>query len=606
MALRSGPGGASSGPLFDLADASSGHTTGLLVLSNLQRGQSPAAKQLHAVDQTGSAQWAALGSSLPAATAPPPPLRQQQQHRQPRRPQHPSQQQEQQHAADRLNFQLQSIELPPTSLRDSVLGLEAAAAEAEGPVAPGAAAAAGAAAPPSQASFARRVGGLALRVGDLLQPQGEVADCDSTWGARVVNVLTSLPFLAVGWHMHRWVGAGGCRWVLVGARQGFLHACPRQHPCPAVPPKASCKARRPASNGQLSCPPTHPPKTTPSPPRPAPPRRQRLTPEGRHHAASMIAVGAAATLYHASSGRARRLARKVDYWTIAYSSTAMVGAGGSNAGCWLGCCVPAVAFRTVLLYCCCTASTLLMPGPNQARLAQPAPLEAPAQAPICCAHSPCPPHPSPIPIPPLPLTAADQVSVCGQPRRPPRRQPVPAGGALPTLCRQHGPRAGHAGRVCAAGNPAQGARAHCVRCNMVRCAACGAVQNDLRSALLSALWCCARKPSTAVACGAALNTPPLPLPLPLGPPQAVRRDLRRHYTAAALGVTAFFSEDLLADTPYNGFVHAGGRAGGRAGGLMAVGWVGDFHLQWCGVVCCAGSYNYSWWQVRADQLLFRR
>ena len=279
MALRSGPGGASSGPLFDLADASSGHTTGLLVLSNLQRGQSPAAKQLHAVDQTGSAQWAALGSSLPAATAPPPPLRQQQQHRQPRRPQHPSQQQEQQHAADRLNFQLQSIELPPTSLRDSVLGLEAAAAEAEGPVAPGAAAAAGAAAPPSQASFARRVGGLALRVGDLLQPQGEVADCDSTWGARVVNVLTSLPFLAVGWHMHRWVGAGGCcgacwAWPWRGcwwglAKASCMHAL-------ANTPALLCHPKPPAKQGALpatgSCP-AHPPThLKPRPPRPAPPR----------------------------------------------------------------------------------------------------------------------------------------------------------------------------------------------------------------------------------------------------------------------------------------------------------------------------------------------
>ena len=37
-----------------------------------------------------------------------------------------------------------------------------------------------------------------------------------------------------------------------------------------------------------------------------------------------MAVGAAATLYHATSGRARRIARKIDYWTIAVSSAAMV------------------------------------------------------------------------------------------------------------------------------------------------------------------------------------------------------------------------------------------------------------------------------------------
>lgn len=54
------------------------------------------------------------------------------------------------------------------------------------------------------------------------------------------------------------------------------------------------------------------------------PCRQRLTPEGQHHARSMMAVGVAATLYHATSGTARRWARKVDYWTIAYTSSAMV------------------------------------------------------------------------------------------------------------------------------------------------------------------------------------------------------------------------------------------------------------------------------------------
>lgn len=37
-----------------------------------------------------------------------------------------------------------------------------------------------------------------------------------------------------------------------------------------------------------------------------------------------MAVGAAATLYHATSGRARRIARKIDYWTIAVSSAVMV------------------------------------------------------------------------------------------------------------------------------------------------------------------------------------------------------------------------------------------------------------------------------------------
>lgn len=87
----------------------------------------------------------------------------------------------------------------------------------------------------------------------MLQPAGE-AHGDATWHERTANVLTSLPFLALGWRMHK----------------------------------------------------------------------RRLTPEGRHHARSLMAVGLAATLYHASSGAARRWARKLDYWTIAYTSSAMV------------------------------------------------------------------------------------------------------------------------------------------------------------------------------------------------------------------------------------------------------------------------------------------
>lgn len=43
-----------------------------------------------------------------------------------------------------------------------------------------------------------------------------------------------------------------------------------------------------------------------------------------------MAVGLAATLYHASSGAARRWARKLDYWTIAYTSSAMVGGPGAE------------------------------------------------------------------------------------------------------------------------------------------------------------------------------------------------------------------------------------------------------------------------------------
>lgn len=53
--------------------------------------------------------------------------------------------------------------------------------------------------------------------------------------------------------------------------------------------------------------------------------RQRQLPEARRHSASLVAVGLAAGLYHASAGAFRPLARKLDYWTIAWSASEMVG-----------------------------------------------------------------------------------------------------------------------------------------------------------------------------------------------------------------------------------------------------------------------------------------
>lgn len=41
--------------------------------------------------------------------------------------------------------------------------------------------------------------------------------------------------------------------------------------------------------------------------------------------------------------------------------------------------------------------------------------------------------------------------------------------------------------------------------------------------------------------------------------QAVRGDLKRHYAAAALGVGAFFAEDLVMYSGWGGYVHSGGR-----------------------------------------------
>ncbi|PRW50907.1 hypothetical protein C2E21_5382 [Chlorella sorokiniana] len=138
------------------------------------------------------------------------------------------------HDAARLNAQLHALQ-PPAAPFTSSGNSSSSSTESQA------------------AGWGQRLRGLALRVGDMTQPSGE-APGDATWGERTSNVLTSLPFLALGWHMHR----------------------------------------------------------------------QRLTPEGRQHALSLMAVGAAATLYHATSGRARRIARKIDYWTIAISSAAMV------------------------------------------------------------------------------------------------------------------------------------------------------------------------------------------------------------------------------------------------------------------------------------------
>lgn len=51
---------------------------------------------------------------------------------------------------------------------------------------------------------------------------------------------------------------------------------------------------------------------------------KRRTAEGRLHAWSTVAVGATAAIYHASSGKAREVTRKADYWCIAATSVAMV------------------------------------------------------------------------------------------------------------------------------------------------------------------------------------------------------------------------------------------------------------------------------------------
>jgi hypothetical protein len=74
--------------------------------------------------------------------------------------------------------------------------------------------------------------------------------------------------------------------------------------------------------------------------------------EGKLYGASIAAVGVSASLYHASSGAARPLARKLDYWTIAASSAALLRAlwpdsGGARAAARAG--LAAVPFRPFLV-----------------------------------------------------------------------------------------------------------------------------------------------------------------------------------------------------------------------------------------------------------------
>lgn len=176
---------------------------------------------------------------------------------------------------------------------------------------------------PAAAGWGQRLRGLALRVGDMTQPSGE-APGDGSWGERTANVLTSLPFLALGWHMHRWVlhQLRGLEGLTLPPRRPS-----RTTQLPAIPRPSDRPTTRLLLLLHCHIPPRSAPRTAFRSALPTPfcrLCRQRLTPEGRQHALSLMAVGAAATLYHATSGRTRQIARKIDYWTIAVSSVAMV------------------------------------------------------------------------------------------------------------------------------------------------------------------------------------------------------------------------------------------------------------------------------------------
>lgn len=109
--------------------------------------------------------------------------------------------------AARLNAQLAgAAPAAPPTLRQAVLSEASPTADAGAPTE-------GALTAP--AGLRQRLGGMVLRVGDMLQPAGE-AHGDATWHERTANVLTSLPFLALGWRMHKWVGWAEC---------GTQHSC---------------------------------------------------------------------------------------------------------------------------------------------------------------------------------------------------------------------------------------------------------------------------------------------------------------------------------------------------------------------------------------------
>ena len=185
------PRGRPGALVFELAAADP--TAGALLLGTLRR----AAPQ-HASEHRPHPQ----PHQQHVAPAPPPASR---------RPQPPS------HDAARLASQLHAIQ-PPAVARGSGSSADAQAAAAE-----------------QAEGWGARLRGLALRVGDMTQPSGD-APGDATWGERTADVLTSLPFLALGWHMYRWVlGCGRVRLLLVGG-------APARGGC--QPPAArSCAAR---------------------------------------------------------------------------------------------------------------------------------------------------------------------------------------------------------------------------------------------------------------------------------------------------------------------------------------------------------------------------
>ena len=127
----------------------------------------------------------------------------------------------------------------------------------------------------------------------LLQGPGT---CDHNSTERIANILTSIPFLAVGAHTIR--------------STVFFLELPEVFPLP----------------------------------------RKRRTPAGKLYGGSLVGVGAASGMFHASKGRWRALARKIDYWTCAVSATCLTRClFPEMPNVMLGMCVALIPFRPLLV-----------------------------------------------------------------------------------------------------------------------------------------------------------------------------------------------------------------------------------------------------------------
>lgn len=189
-ALRPPAGLSLAQPVFELGSAEAPTALALLSGSQHQRHHQATCPHSHASVLAGAS--AAPRTAAPLLT-PPRPAQQQPKQQQQQERQSGKQVQHGRGGAARLNAQLaEEAPAAPPTLRQAVLGGRASPTDTCAPAT---------GTLPVPAGLRQHVGGLVLRVGDMLQPAGEALG-DSTWHERTANVLTSLPFLALGWRMH--------------------------------------------------------------------------------------------------------------------------------------------------------------------------------------------------------------------------------------------------------------------------------------------------------------------------------------------------------------------------------------------------------------------